>query len=65
MVTYARKRGLSVATVVKGHFPFPSASKSRKCVVFGFRSVCLGDLSRNYLTVDKMYLNDLFFWCDI
>ena len=65
MVTYARKRGLSVATVVKGHFLFPSASKSRKCVVFGFRSVCLGDLSRNYLTVDKMYLNDLFFWCDI
>lgn len=63
MVTYARKRGLSVATVVKGHFPFPSAS--RKCVVFGFRSVCLRDLSRNYLTVDEMYLNDLFFWCDI
>ena len=27
MVTYARKRGLSVATVVKGHFPFPSASR--------------------------------------
>ena len=62
MVIYARKRGLSVATVVKGHFPFPSASQ--KCVVFGFRSICLRDLSRNYLTVDKMYLNDLFFWCD-
>lgn len=35
MVTYARKRGLSVATVVKGHFPFPSASlhESVLCLV--------------------------------
>ena len=63
MVMYAHERGLLVATVVKGHFPFPSVS--RKCVVIGFRNVCLRDLSRNYPIVDKMYLNGLFFWCDI
>lgn len=33
MLTYARKRGLSVATVVKGHFPFPLHHESVLCLV--------------------------------
>lgn len=46
MVTYARKRGLSVATVVKGHFPFPSASPNHESVLCLVLEAFVSEISR-------------------
>lgn len=57
VMTYARKRGLLVATVTKGQFSF----LLQESLLFSFsRSISIKDLLRNYLIVDKIYLSDLF-----
>lgn len=57
VMTYARKRGLLVATVGKGQFSF----LRQESLLFSFsRNVSIKDLLRNYLIVDKIYLTDLF-----
>lgn len=58
VMTYARKRGLLVATLGKGQFSF----LLQESLLFSFsRSISIKDLLRNYLIVDKIYLSDLFF----
>ena len=57
VMTYARKRGLLVATVAKGQFSF----LLQESLLFSFsQSISIKDLLRNYLIVDKIYLSDLF-----
>ena len=57
VMTYARKRGLLVATVAKRQFSF----LLQESVLFSFSwSVSIKDFLRNYLIVDKIYMSDLF-----
>ena len=57
VMTYARKRGLVVATLGKVQFSF----LLQESLLFSFsRNVSIEDLLRNYLIVDKIYLSDLF-----